>query len=415
MTYVGLLDCNNFFVSCERLFRPDLRTKPVVVLSSNDGCVVARSKEVKDAGVPMGVPYFKAKKELAAVNATVFSSNFPLYRDISSRVMDVLSREMAAVEQYSVDEAFFAVPELPEDELALLGMRLKRIVETEVGVPVTVGIAKTKTVAKCATELGKKGEGVAVLMDDVWRETMQHFLLHDVWGIGGKTAAKMRDAGLATVADLVQADAARIRELFGVHGARLQLALSEHATAHAREHDELQHSIMSTRSFRDASTERVVVEDAVAYHVAHAAEELRELGACAQAIAIIVRPGRHSDWSLRGGVRETLLVEPTDDTRILLKEAMRLVSLLYEHGVPYKKAGVILSHITPKHVAVQSLFAQSDRSDSLFAAIDALNKRFGSGTLTIGRTRSTSAWAASRSHISPRYTTDWSELKTVVS
>lgn len=414
MSFVGILDCNNFFVSCERLFRPDLEARPVVVLSSNDGCIVARSKEVKAAGVPMGVPYFKVKEELAAMGATVFSSNFPLYRDISQRVMDVLAREVDAVEQYSVDEAFFTVPNLSHDELHAFGLRLKQLVEREVGVPVTIGIAKTKTIAKCATEIGKKGSGVSILADDAWRAAMETFPLHDVWGIGGKTATKMRDAGLATVEDLVRADPARVRELFGVHGARLQLELSEQRTAHGRSAHDLQHSIMSTRSFHRTSTDRAVIEDAVAYHVGHAAEELRELSACAQSVAVVLRTGRHDDWSLRGGVREALLPEPSDDTRVILAEAMRLVATMYERGVPYKKAGVVLSRIVPKETVSASLFESSGETSALLRTVDSLNKRFGSGTLTIGRTRDTGAWSASRAHISPRYTTDWSELKTVV-
>lgn len=413
--YIGLLDCNNFFVSCERLFRPDLIGVPVVVLSSNDGCIVARSKEVKEAGIPMGVPHFKIRDDLARIGAQVFSSNFPLYRDISFRVMDVLAREVSAVEQYSVDEAFFVLPEGSATTCRVRAAHLKATVEREVGVPVTVGIARTKTIAKCATELGKKADGVKVLAGATWNRVRQDFPLADVWGVGGKTAAKLRTEGLTTVADLLAADPARVQALFGVHGIRLRWELAEQRADRSNAGDELQQSIMSTRSFRETTTERAVLHDALAYHVAHAAEELRTLGACAQGLRVLIRPSRHGDWSLRGGVREALLTEPTDDTRTLLKEATRLMEVIFEDGVPYKKAGVVLTHIVPRASVAPSLFAPVAETSKLFGTIDALNQRFGSGTLTIGRTRSTERWAASRTHLSPRYTTDWKQIPRAVS
>lgn len=409
MAYIGLLDCNNFFVSCERLFRPDLEKKPVVVLSSNDGCVVARSKEVKELGIPMGVPYFKVRDELEASRTTIFSSNFTLYRDISARVMRVLQNEVGYTEQYSVDEAFFTLTAPTMDSLK----HIKAAVEQQVGVPVTVGVAKTKTIAKCATEIGKKGEGVSLLEGSAWKEVAQTFPLADVWGIGRRTGEHMRAYNLLTVADLQQADPAFIRSEFGIAGARLQTELAEQPTDRS-ERDKLQQSIMSTRSFQKSTTNLRVLEDAVAYHVAHAAEELRELGACAHTIRVLIRPSRHNEWVLRGGTREAVLVIPTDDTRVILREALALVRSLYEAGVPYKKAGVILSGIVPRAAVPGSLFESSDQHHELFSAIDGLNHRYGAGTLTIGRTKTEGVWQASKSHVSPRYTTSWQELQTVV-
>lgn len=416
MAYVGLLDCNNFFVSCERLFRPDLLGKPVVVLSSNDGCVVARSKEVKELGIPMGIPYFKVKRELEEAGVVMFSSNFPLYRDISYRVMEVLQDEAANVEQYSVDEAFFTVPAVSHEEAYGMISRIKCAVEMQVGVPVTVSAAKTKTIAKCGSELGKKSSGITVLAGESWRSAALEFPLADVWGIGGRTAAKMREAGLNTVAEFLRADPARVRSMFGVSGIRLQTELNEQTSRRTHREDELQQSIMSTRSFKASTTELSVLEDAVAYHVAHAAEELREMDACAQELRVILRTSRHGDWVLRGGTRSALLVTPTSDTRILLHEALLLTRSLYEPGVPYKKAGVVLSHIVPSAAVPQSLFSNGNEQDgNLFETIDRLNRRYGSGTLSIGRTGSEQRWQPSRSHVSPRYTTNWSEIPTAMS
>ena len=412
MKYIGLLDCNNFFVSCERLFRPDLLGKPVVVLSSNDGCVVARSKEVKELGIPMGVPHFKVKDEFKAADVVVFSSNFPLYRDISARVMQALRDEVSDVAQYSVDEAFFTFEAEAEAEVYAFLRQVKRSVEAKVGMPVTVGAAKTKTIAKCASELGKKADGVCFLEGDSWKNAALTFPLEDVWGIGGKTAEKMRAIGLITVADLLAADPALVTNRFGVHGARLAAELSEQP-AGGRSHDDLQHSIMSTRSFRDSTTDLSILEDAVAYHVAHAAEELRELKAVAGEIRVLIRTSRHGDWFLRGGSKECILDAPTSDTRVLLREALTLTRNLYEPGVPYKKAGVVLGRISSSEHQSLSLFSQSEQG-AVLATVDSLNQKFGKDTLTIGRVGHGERWQASRSHISPHYTTKWNEIATVV-
>lgn len=420
MKYVGLLDCNNFFVSCERLFRPDLAKKPVVVLSSNDGCVVARSKEVKELGIPMGVPHFKVKRELETAGVVVFSSNFGLYRDLSARVMSVLREVADEVEQYSVDEAFFSLEtnerslelslEIVKGELA----RIKQSVERQVGVPVTVGVAKTKTVAKCATELGKRGAGTMMLEGEAWRQVRESFPLVDVWGIGGKTAAKMREAGLHTAADLVAADRGRIEELFGAHGLRLQAELAEQPATAARKEDDLQASVMSTRSFQKNVSELSVLEDAVAYHTARVAEELREMDAVTGCVRVMIRPSRHNDWALRGGIREAFLTLPTADTRTLLREAHALTRALYEPGVPYKKAGVIVSSILPSDASSLSLFATpKDATDALFSIVDGLNRKFGKDTLTVGRIGGAAKWQSGRAHISPQYTTNWNEIPRV--
>ncbi|MEX0918231.1 MAG: Y-family DNA polymerase [Candidatus Paceibacterota bacterium] len=413
MKYVCLLDCNNFFVSCERLFRPDLAAKPVVVLSSNDGCVVARSKEVKALGIPMGVPHFQVRNEFRKAGVEVFSSNFPLYRDISARVMRVLKDEVADIEQYSVDEAFFSFTATDNAVAESMLRDLKRTVERCVGVPVTVGAAATKTIAKCATELGKKENGVCVLTGEAWRETAQSFPLADVWGVGGKSAAKMKEYALHTAHDLMYADSGSIQRQFGVHGARLQMELNEHQAV-AHDSGELQHSIMSTRSFKSATTDLRVLEDAIGYHIAHAAEELRGMDAVAGEVRVLIRPSRHGDWVLRGGTKEYRLSVPADDTRTLLKAALALTRELYEAEVPYKKAGVVLSHIIPKAQQAGSLFDTSVTDDTIFRTVDALNQRYGAQTLTIGRVGNGSAWQSSKMHVSPHYTTKWGEVPTVM-
>lgn len=415
MNYFGLLDCNSFFVSCERLFRPDLAKKPTLVLSSNDGCVVARSKEVKELGISMGVPFFKVKDIVAKNDVAVFSSNFPLYRDISNRVMMALKEEVGVIEQYSVDEAFFAV-NAQEDTVLDVLLRVKNAVEMSVGIPVSVGAANTKTIAKYASEIGKKLSGTAFLHDTSWYELTNELPMHEIWGIGRKTTEKMRLLGILTVSDFLATDRARVERLFGIGGLRMRDELSERSVYPLGTLHEVQKSIMSTRSFKKETTDPHIVEDAIAYHVAHAAEELREVGMKAGYISILARTNRHGDWFMRGGTNETILQYPTSDTRVLIREALKLFRELHEPGVPYKKAGVILGMFSDAGQIQQDLFAlqsEEEHGEKVMQTIDALNKKFGSETITVGRSNKAPVWKASKAHISPCYTTNWSEIREI--
>lgn len=423
MQYVGLLDCNNFFVSCERLFRPDLEHKPVVVLSGNDGCVVARSNEVKALGIPMGIPYFKVKPDIAAAQVTCFSSNFTLYRDISKRVMDTLRELATAVEVYSIDEAFFALSATDEVEAQQKLVAIKRQLEQSIGIPISVGAAKTKTIAKYASEYAKTaaragaGEGVAVLDGTRWRTLQVEVPVSAIWGVGAQLAQKFRAHDIVTVADVVQADPARVAQLFGVVGTRLQAELSESAIWRLGSRAESpQKSIMSTRSFGATTTTQAVVADAVAFHVSHAAAELRSLGLRCRYLEVIARPSRYSDWVLQQGSAECVLLEPTSDTLVLLRQAQALLKSFWQTGVPYKKAGVVLGMFSDATVVQPDLFAstqtQTDTS-ALLETIDELNQRFGSGTIETGRQVRTQAWRPQRNKLSPHYTTNWQQIATV--
>lgn len=412
MNWLGVVDCNSFFVSCERVFRPDLANVPTVVLSSNDGCIVARSKEVKALGIPMGVPYFKIKSELKAVQAAVFSSNFPLYRDLSRRVMAVLHEELGRIEQYSVDEAFFELSCEAGQVLAIME-RVKYAVERRVGIPVSVGVGKTKTIAKYASEVGKQGDGKAHLYGETWQEATKRIPVHEIWGIGKQTSLKLKELGINTVSEYFAADKARIDKIFGIGGLRMHDELSERAVYGLGSRTEAQKSIMSTRSFKETTTERRVVEDALAYHVAHVAEDLREMGAKAGWLSVMALTSRHSDWLLRGGTRDTLLVTPTNDTRELLTEALALFRSFYEPGVPYKKAGVVVGSLVDVAYEQSSLFAdggKAEQSQKVMSAVDALNRKFGNETVTIGRLQGTQTWKTSKDFVSPCYTTNWQEI-----
>ena len=313
MNYIGVIDCNNFFVSCERLFRPDLVGKPVVVLSSNDGCVVARSQEVKDMGVVMGVPIFQIKDIVKDKGITTFSSHFALYRDLSSRVFTVVKTLLPTMEIYSIDEAFFSIK---ADSKELLEAELRRIkieVERQIGIPVSLGVAATKTQAKYANRLAKKAGGVVVLEPSDWDNLVTTIPLQTIWGVGGKLELRYKEAGLRTVVDLIDCPKPRVDSLFGITGLRLQSELAGTPVYAVINKHAPQQSITSSRSFEKNVTDLAVVKDAVAYHVRQVVADLRHLRLKAKYISVMLGTSRHSDYVLRGGSLTTDNLTPTDD------------------------------------------------------------------------------------------------------
>jgi DNA polymerase V len=413
-SWVALLDCNNFFVSCERLFRPDLKRKPVAVLSSNDGCVVARSQEIKDIGVPMGVPLFQIKDIIKDKDVTTFSSHFALYRDVSRRVFEVLRREMGSIEQYSIDEAFFIL-EGEVETVALRAKELKDIIEQEVGVPVSIGVAKSKTIAKYASTVAKKTKGVKVLPMDEWTQLASKIELREIWGVGAKTSQAFREKGLSTVFDLVSTSAHIVQQLFGVHGTRLQMELSGVQAVSISRTLESQKSILHTRSFKQTTTDIEVLKDAIAYHLGEAALDLRSMGLLTKVFTVYLGTSRHGDYLLRGGSKTIVLQAPTNDTFMLLAEATKAVEVLFESDVPYKKAGVMLTEFSPKEGAQMNFFeAEKDsKTTALIPMLDAVNERIGKGSVILGTRLKEDKWQSSQIKRSPAYTTNWKQIATV--
>lgn len=415
-SWIGVLDCNNFFVSCERLFRPDLWQRPVIVLSSNDGCVVARSQEVKDMGIPMGVPYFQVKDTLQKAGTTVFSSHFALYRDISRRVFEAMREELEEVEQYSVDEAFFRVE---ADNPEYIAVKLREAVERHVGIPVSVGVAKSKTQAKYANDCAKKGSRVFVYDRHSWEKDIKKICLKDIWGVGGKLELRYKQHQLLTVADLLQADQSRVARIFGVAGVRLRHELSGQPVFSLTATRDPQKSIMSSRSFRTETTDVSVLEDAVAYHVRHAAADLRAMDLAALSLRVSIQPSRHGDFMLRGRSKEAVFAAPVNDTLTLIRTAETLLAQMYEPGVPYKKAGVVLSDLRVNSSAQPSLFAtdaataEPAKAAKLMETLDKLNAKAGKELLLVGSRLRSNEWSARVDARSPAYTTRWSDIATV--
>lgn len=407
---VGLMDCNNFFVSCERLFRPDLLRKPVAVLSSNDGCIVARSQEVKDIGVPMGAPLFHVKDMVEKYGITLFSSNFPLYRDISRRVMNALREEFGHISIYSIDEAFFDVL-YPLNDIELHKVRARIMKKT--GIPVSFGVAQTKTIAKLANGVAKKGDGIFFAHESYCRDAGSTIPVGTVWGIGREIAAKLNKDGIYTVAELLARGLSYARSSGGVVGERLYFELSG-IPAESQE-DGVEGSVTSTRSFPSVITDPDLLRSALAYHVTHVAEKLRERDHLARRISIFCMPGRGSGMHLDQGSRSIVLGEYTARTDVLLKAMTTLFEEVYAVGIPYKKAGVSVSDIVPEAYVTGSLLEvhTQEKSTQLDQVIDLLNHRFGRGSVRTGLIGREHLWrerCAKRSHA---YTTSWSELASV--
>lgn len=420
---IGLMDCNNFFVSCERLFRPDLKKRPVAVLSSNDGCIVARSQEVKDLGIPMGAPLFQVRKECEKHGIVLFSSNFQLYRDISARVMHVLREECGHIDVYSIDEAFFDVGgELSDEKI----IEIRRNIIQKTGIPVSIGIAKTKTLAKVANSIAKKkngrltmstmgvGEGVCRMDEELWETVVRDMSCGSVWGIGRQTSAFLTKVGINTVGELLAQDTTFIKNNLGVVGERLVLELRGIPVSVSGDHGEgAQESYTSSRSFGKVVNDKLTLMSALGHHVAHIAEKLRAHDVVASTLTIIVRGSRFGAFAHREGVTHVVLETATDDTFILTKEASRLLDAIYDPEIPYTKAGVIVGHVTPRSFLQSTLFGEEkihDRTHTLNTLSDSLNKRFGRDTIHHGVMLGKEKWQERTELRSPQYTTLWTDV-----
>jgi DNA polymerase V len=415
MQYIGLIDCNNFFVSCERLFRPDLRTVPVIVLSSNDGCVVARSKEIKDMGIPMGVPYFQIKDSLKDTGTVCFSSHFALYRDISQRVFTVVRAQFNHVEQYSIDEAFFTFEAASVAAAEAQLKTLKASVEQIVGIPVTVGAAASKTQAKVANAYAKKRTGTHVVCPGTFSDQFGGTDISEVWGVGGRLARRYREAQISTIHDLLRTPTARIATLFGVGGTRLQAELAGTVAFPVQASVKVPKSIMSTRSFATKTNEKSVLRDALAHHVRTVTEDARSQALLITAITVVLYTARHGDYVLRGGTASRQLVAPSAATNYCLIQALTLLDTLHEAGVPYTKVGFIATGLMPASYVMKSLWGVGDDATPavLDTLVDGLNSRFGRDSVRIGQFVKTPSWQMKQQLLSPAYTTSWDQLKVV--
>ncbi|MBK8168546.1 MAG: Y-family DNA polymerase [bacterium] len=417
---LALVDANNFYVSCERAFAPRLEGQPVIVLSNNDGCVVARSEEVKALGVAMGAPARDIRELLRRHRVRVFSSNYALYGDLSARLMDVLGRFAPRVEVYSIDEAFLDWSGFPEDGLIEYAREMVGTVRRWLGLPVSVGIAPTKVLAKVANRIAKRrkvpGGAVALLDADGQAEALADLRTADLWGIAGRWSAKLEALGIDTALQLRDADPPFLRSAFGVVVERIVYELRGIPCLALEEVAPPKRQIVASRSFGRPVVELGELREAVAFHVTRAAVRLRRQRSEAGGLQVSIgtNPFAPDDPPYHGHCTVEL-VSPTADTRVLIGQALRGLEAIYRGGYRYHKAGVMLLSLTSADRRQGALFQPGDpaRSQRLMTAIDRINHRMGRGTVRFGTEGFGHGWAMRQARKSPAYTTRWSELPRV--
>jgi len=398
----ALADCNNFYASCERALNPALRGVPIVVLSNNDGCVIARSAESKALGIPMGAPYFQVRRVCEAHGVKVFSSNFAAYGDFSARVMAVLQEQARDLEVYSVDEAFLGFPDMPETDAALLGQRIKTAVWEQTGIPISLGMGPTKVWCKLANEYAKNhphtgGVFVVPYTEAARLEFLKHVAVEDLWGVGEGLGARLRSHGMVLASDLATADPSYVRKFAGVVGERLALEIRGISCYEVDEKPVTRQSILVSRSFGRPVQDLTDLTEAIATHAMRAAEKLREDHLMAKAIVVMLRTNRHRQDQAQYRADEVEVLETyTDDARLLCAAATRALERIYRPGFIYKKAGVYLSDIQTAHTVQPTLPGLGTTPEGtrpgLMKVVDRLNEMLGPDTIRLASTGFERSW-----------------------
>ena len=416
----ALADCNNFFASCERVFRPDLQNKPVIVLSSNDGCVIARSNEAKALGIKMGVPYFKIRDIVTNSNVEVFSTNMALYGDMSQRVRWVLEEFSPAIEVYSIDEAFLDLRGLQNIDFDEYAKNISKRCMRMTSIPVSVGIAPTKTLAKIASKLCKqypklRGGCYMHRLEDI-EKVLRRYPIEDVWGIGRKTAPKLKAMGVNTAFDYTQLSEIVVRNIIGITGVRIWKELQSIPCIEFEDGFEAKQSICVSRSFSSEIYDIKELQEQIANFASSLAEKLRNQNSVACELSVFAYTNRFKQTERQMyGNRLVQMQTPTNDQRVIVNMAITALKELFCNGFGYKKAGVIATRIIPSNSFMHSLFEDTDaleRENRLTSVVDSLNRTFGNGALKLAVQGSGKIKTSSEKQ-SPHYTTLWSDIPIV--
>ncbi len=412
----ALVDCNNFYASCERVFRPDLVGKPVVVLSNNDGCVIARSNEAKAAGVPMGAPAFKYKELFKQQKINVFSSNFALYGDMSQRVMEVLGTYSSDMEIYSIDEAFLKLEGLESTQLDELGLKMKKQVQQWTGIPISVGYAPTKALSKVANHIAKKfperTKGVYQIDSDEKRiKALKWLKIGDVWGIGRKHAQRLIYIGVNTAYDFTQLSDSWVRKNMSVVGLRLKHELEGKSTLQLEEIQNKK-NIATTRTFDGNYTELEQIRERVVSFAVSCGEKLRKQGSCCNSIMVFIHTNGHRQ-DLPQYSQNIVIKLPfaTNSSIELSKFALQGLERIFKKGFAYKKAGVIVMDFSPENNQQLTLFAKRNvKHIALMKAVDKINAICGQQKVRLAAQDTGRVWKMNQEKLSPRYTTNLQDV-----
>ncbi|TSA01072.1 MAG: Y-family DNA polymerase [Nitrospiraceae bacterium] len=415
----ALVDCNNFYASCERVFNPRLEGQPIVVLSNNDGCVVARSNEAKALGIGMGVPEFQIRPLLRAQHVQVFSSNYTLYGDMSQRVMETLEPFCPDLEVYSIDEAFLGLLGFERHNLTEYGRQIRRTVKQWTGLPVSVGIAETKTLAKIANRIAKRAPdfgGVFDLLACSDRDALlSRVAVEDVWGIGRNHARVLNQHGINTALQLRGVDDQWIRKRMGIVGLRLVMELRGISCLDLEQCPSPKQSLTCSRAFGKLISTLAEMEEAVSVYTSRVAEKLRREHQAAKVLTVSLTTNEFKEGAQYSNALTLKLPIATDSTSELIRCALHGIRAIYRDGYLYKKAGVVLMDLVTVSQMQADLFDDQDRGKSkrLMSALDAVNDRWGAGTLQFASSGISNAWKTQFHSRSPAYTTNWNELPLV--
>jgi DNA polymerase V len=417
MKSIAIIDVNNFYVSCERVFNPKLENKPVVVLSNNDGCAISRSNEAKTLGIKMGTPWFKLKEFAKQENVTALSSNYTLYLDMSRRVMTLLSKFSPEQEIYSVDESFLDLTSFKSKDLIKYGQQIKTKIKQWTGLPVSIGIGSTKTLSKLANHIAKKNssfKGVCNLniMDQDTLETwMSRIPVNEVWGVGRSLAPKLNQLGIISVLDLKLTDPDYIRQQFSIILEKTVRELNGVMCMKLKDIAEPNKEIMVSRSFGRRVKDKQELIEAITSYTSRAAERMRKQESVATSLYVYIRTSPHDNKKQYANGVNIPLFQPSDDTMVLTNAALLGLDYIFREGFDYQKAGVTLCNLTSKHQKQGSLF-NGTISHSRMNVMDTINQRW-KGKLKLGSEGVTKEWEMKSQFKSRNYTTNWDQLLTV--
>ena len=412
---IALVDCNNFYASCERIFNPKLIGKPIVVLSNNDGCIITRSSEAKKLGIKMGEPFFKVRKIIEKNKVKVFSSNYSLYGDISQRVMEILSHFVKEIEIYSIDEAFLNLNGLENYEIDKYCRHIRSKIKQWVGIPVSIGVGSTKTLSKIANNLAKKNNiyaGVCILKN--WfeiKEALKLSPIGDVWGIGRKNSAFLKQYKINTAYDFIKVDKGWIRKNMGIIGEKTYLELLGVSCLSLEIIPSDKKSCCVSRSFSNPIEKIQDLEESISFYASRVSEKIREEDLVADSMSVFVLTNHFNRREKQYSNSIKLqLPFPTNDSIKIIKKALEGIRKIYRSDYRYKKAGIILHGLSKHSVTKGLLDYDREVSDRMMQTIDAINDRYGSSTLKIASEGIEKIWKMRRENVSQSYTTRFDEL-----
>jgi DNA polymerase V len=417
---IALVDCNNFYVSCERLFDPSLENRPVVVLSNNDGCVIARSNEAKALGIEMGAPAFMMEEALCAKGVVVFSSNYTLYGDLSNRVMQTIGRFAPRIEVYSIDEAFLDLSGMRHHDLFELAQRIRQTIMDEIGIPITIGIAPTKTLAKMANRYAKKERRDAgiYLAGSAWQieRLLAYTKVGDIWGIGSQHRQRLLQHGISTAAGLLQANEAWIRKHMTVTGQRLLNELKGIPCITWEDMPSSKKGICTARSFGQLLSQKTDIREALADYANTCALKLRQQNSAAGLVHVFLQTNTHrlQDKQYFRSISIPLEVATNNASEIIVA-ALKGLDVIYKNGFNYKKVGIMVLNLVPENEVQGGMFdtRAREKGKALMQVFDVVNKRFGKGLVRYAAQGYQTKWKLRQQKLSPCYTTDINQVPVI--